>query len=51
MGRLPTALTLRFTRRQRMVYYLFWTAYSTQINEADFEHFFNIPLKKCTASS
>ena len=43
---LPTSLTLRFTLRQRMIYYLFWTAYSTQINEADFEHFFNIPLKK-----
>ena len=43
---LPTSLTLRFTLRQRMIYYLFWTVYSTQINEADFEHFFNIPLKK-----
>ncbi len=46
VGRLPTALTLRFTRRQRMVYYLFWTAYSTQVNARDFEAFFGVPLEK-----
>lgn len=45
-GTLPTALTLRFTRRQRMVYYLFWTAYSTQVNARDFEAFFGVPLEK-----
>ena len=45
-GRLPPALTLRFTRRQRMVYYLFWTAYSTQVNARDFEAFFGVPLEK-----
>lgn len=37
---LPTALTTRFTRRQRMVYYLFWRAYSTFISTADFKDFF-----------
>ncbi|MDE6031490.1 MAG: radical SAM protein [Oscillospiraceae bacterium] len=45
-GQLPTSLTLRFSMRQRMVYYLFWTAYSTQVNEAAFKDFFGIPLKK-----
>ncbi len=45
-GKLPTALTLRFTLRQRMVYYLFWTAYSTKVRAADFEQFFGVPLKK-----
>lgn len=45
-GELPTSLTIRFTRRQRMVYYLFWTAYSTQVDERDFEKFFGVPLKK-----
>ena len=45
-GRLATALTLRFTRRQRMVYWLFWTAYSTRVNADDFEAFFGVPLKK-----
>ena len=43
---LPTALTLRFTERQRMVYYLFWTAYTTRVSEADFKGFFGVPLRK-----
>lgn len=45
-GKLPTSLTIRFTKRQRMVYYLFWTAYSTRVNGEDFEKFFGISLKK-----
>ena len=45
-GELPTSLTLRFSLRQRMVYYLFWTAYSMKVSAADFEKFFGIPLKK-----
>ena len=45
-GKLPTSLTLRFTRRQRMVYYLFWTAYSTCVDPKSFEEFFGVPLKK-----
>ena len=45
-GQLPTSLTLRFTLRQRMVYYLFWTAYSTQVDRADFEKFFGVSLEK-----
>ena len=45
-GRLPTSLTLRFSLRQRMVYYLFWTAYSTRVDEEDFQRFFGVPLRK-----
>lgn len=45
-GKLATSLTLRFTLRQRMVYFLFWTAYSTKVNSRDFQNFFSIPLKK-----
>ena len=45
-GLLPTALTLRFTLRQRMVYYLFWTAYSTQVDPAGFQRFFGVPLER-----
>ena len=45
-GELPTSLTLRFRARQRMVYWLFWTAYSTKVRAADFEAFFGVPLKK-----
>lgn len=43
---LPTSLTIRFTLRQRMIYFLFWTTYSTQLDERDFERFFGVPLKK-----
>ena len=45
-GTLPTSLTIRFTKRQRMVYYLFWTAYSTRGDSRAFEKFFGVPLKK-----
>ncbi len=45
-GKLSTSLTIRFSMRQRMVYYLFWTAYSTKVNSKDFEDFFGVPLKK-----
>ena len=44
--KLPTSLTLRFSMRQRMVYYLFWTAYSTKVSARDFETFFGVPLKR-----
>lgn len=43
---LPTALTLKFTLRQRMIYYLFWTAYSTKVDSYEFQKFFNVPLSK-----
>jgi coproporphyrinogen III oxidase-like Fe-S oxidoreductase len=43
---LPTSLTIRFTRFQRMIYYLFWTAYSTKVNSNEFEDFFGVPLKR-----
>ena len=43
---LPTSLTIRFTLRQRMIYWLFWTAYTTKVGERDFESFFGVPLKK-----
>lgn len=45
-GDLATSLTIRFTKRQRMIYWLFWTAYSTRVNARDFEKFFGVPLKK-----
>lgn len=43
--KLPTSLTIRFTKRQRMVYWLFWTAYSTRLDSNDFLSFFGIELK------
>ena len=47
---LPTSLTIKFTPRQRMVYYLFWTAYSTCVDSSEFEKFFGVPLKKVYGS-
>ena len=46
LEKLPTSLTLRFTTRQRMIYYLFWTAYSTNVDAGNFEKFFGVSLKK-----
>ena len=43
---LPTSLTIRFKKRQRMIYWLFWTAYSTQVDSRDFERFFGVSLKR-----
>lgn len=43
-GKLPTALTCRFTERQRMVYDLFWRGYTTRISDAEFEAFFGVSL-------
>lgn len=43
---LPTALTNRFVKRQRMVYYIFWKLYSTRLKVKEFEEFFDIPLNK-----
>lgn len=45
-NKLPTSLTIRFIKRQRMIYWLFWTAYSTRVDERDFERFFGVSLKK-----
>lgn len=45
-GSLPTALTLRFTPRQRMVYFLFWTAYTTEIQSEAFEKFFGKKMER-----
>jgi len=43
-GQLPTSLTLKFSRRQRMLYYLFWTAYTTVVDEKAFHQFFGKKL-------
>lgn len=43
---LPTSLTLNFTKRQRAVYYLFWSAYSMRIFSEKFENIVGEPLKK-----
>lgn len=49
-GHLPTALTIKFSLRQRMIYYLFWTAYTTKLDSQAFEEFFGVPLRKMYGS-
>jgi len=43
---LPTALTIKFTLRQRMVYYIFWAAYAMRVNSDDFAAFFGCSLER-----
>lgn len=42
----PTCLTHYFTKRQRAVYYLFWSTYSMKIHPDKFEKIIGLPLKK-----
>ncbi|MDI9468861.1 MAG: radical SAM protein [Bacillota bacterium] len=42
---LPTSLTIQFTLRQRMIYYLFWALYGYKMNVEDFEAFFGKDFK------
>jgi len=46
LGEPATSLTIRFTKHQRMIYWLFWTAYSTRVRATDFERFFGVSLRK-----
>lgn len=43
---LPSSLTLYFTKRQRAVYFLFWSAYSLKIDVKKFEKMIGEPLDK-----
>ncbi len=40
-GRLPTALSLRFTRRTRTLYWLFWNSYLTRLSRLDYTRLFH----------
>jgi len=44
--KLPTALTIRFSQRQQMIYWLFWRLYTTWLHPQDFEDTFGVSLKK-----
>ena len=45
-GRLASSLTIRFTERQRMVYWLFWRMYGMSFEASDFRVFFGKELEK-----
>ncbi|MBQ1650904.1 MAG: hypothetical protein II056_00610 [Paludibacteraceae bacterium] len=42
--KLPTSLTTKFSKRKRMVYWLFWTLYTTRLDPVDFKKFFGKAL-------
>lgn len=41
-GNLPTSLTINFSKRKRMVYYLFWSLYTTRFDPKEFKKFFGV---------
>ena len=43
-GKNAASLRLDFSRRQRMIYFLFWRSYSTELDAADFKKFFGVSL-------
>jgi oxygen-independent coproporphyrinogen-3 oxidase len=43
---LPTSLTLHFTKRQRAVYFLFWSTYALKIDPVKFEKIVGVPLRR-----
>ena len=45
-GVIPTALSLSFSKRQRMLYHIFWTTYTTRLNPSDFERFFGEKIER-----
>lgn len=45
-GKLPSSLSCYFSERGRMIYYLFWAAYSTKVSSRNFENYFGVPLKR-----
>lgn len=44
-GKIPTALTLTFTERDRALYWLFWSAYNLEINRESFRDLFEKSLE------
>lgn len=44
--RVPTALTIDFTLRQRAAYYLFWNAYAMEIHPQKFQELIGKPLNQ-----
>jgi oxygen-independent coproporphyrinogen-3 oxidase len=45
-GQLPTSLTVRFTKRQRAAYFLFWSVYAMGVDPDKFQKIVGAPLNK-----
>ncbi|MHC1685261.1 MAG: radical SAM protein [Clostridiaceae bacterium] len=44
-GEVPTAITMRFNKRQRALYWLFWNSYTLELNNNKFKKMFEINLE------
>lgn len=45
-GRIPTAMTMKFSERNRALYWLFWNAYTLKFNNDEFKRLFGVNLEK-----
>ena len=43
---LPTALTIHFTKRQRMIYWTFWRLYTMRLSSGDFQNTFDTSVNR-----
>ena len=43
---LPTSLTLKFTKRQRALYYLFWSTYTMKIDSQSFKNIIGVSINE-----
>ena len=45
-GKIPTALTMKFSERTRALYWLFWNAYTLRLDNDKFKKLFNVNIEK-----
>ena len=45
-GKIPTAMTMKFSERNRALYWLFWNAYTLKFNDDEFKKLFGVNLEK-----
>lgn len=45
-GKIPTAMTMKFSERNRALYWLFWNAYTLKFNNDEFKNLFGVNLEK-----
>ncbi|MBU3186861.1 radical SAM protein [Clostridium estertheticum] len=45
-GKIPTAMTMKFSERNRALYWLFWNAYTLKFNNDEFKKLFGVNLEK-----
>ena len=45
-GKIPTAMTMKFSERNRALYWMFWNAYTLKFNNDEFKKLFGVNLEK-----